>query len=98
MRDAFTAAPDEARAKAVTDDMDMPSGDVTLRLDRIGQNLPEKQQVKLSWPLLGGIAAFWYAPQAAMADFPLRSVASRRAAHARQSRLTAVRSARVSVR
>lgn len=45
--DAFIVAPDKTRAKAIADDMDMPPGDVTLRLDRIDQNLPEKLQLNL---------------------------------------------------
>lgn len=47
MMDAFIVAPDKARARAVADEMNMPPGDVTLRLDRIDQNLPEKQQLNL---------------------------------------------------
>lgn len=47
LMDAFIVAPDTGRAKAIADDMDMPPGDVTLRLDRIDESLPEWQRLNL---------------------------------------------------
>lgn len=44
---AFIVAPDECRAKALAEELDMPPGDITLHLDRIDENLPEERQLGL---------------------------------------------------
>lgn len=44
---AFIVAPDKDRAKALAEDLDMPPGGVTLRLDRIDETLPEDRQLGL---------------------------------------------------